>query len=391
MDFGKNFLNRFGTDYLEPEEHAPELKKKYYDFLVQPWIKRGKGISYDAMMAIVILIVFPLFLFGGVPIFLIAQRGQIIGMTSLSSAVICIYGVCIFGIMFLVLSRLNINYRTRANTFTKYPLVCKAAYKLINTSSSEIIRDYIPILKVDGKTVFYIAYIQKGDKKKTPVGILLLDDQGRAIYDDELFRKAVLTAYISITCGHLVQQKAVNMRRSMKSVINKLIPNMIRVVKQQEQQFSEHGMASQWQSVIENASILPQALIESMSILDAEDNFRRAMGYAFALEFQYEDALKLKELYLAYVRYMNSAYRNKIVSLTTNSSMLIQNIKAIPDWRGQKQILSALSALAVAGPNGILSWVHRLEYEGALDKGELEAYHGKTLQAQGMGWPTLSH
>ena len=330
-------------------------------------------------------------LFGGIPIVAFTQRGIVGELTTFSFCVISIYVLLIFGILRFILNLTNINKRTRANTFRKYSLVRQSAYRLIDHSKNEAIRDYIPILKIEGRTLFYIAYIQKGDKKKNPIGILLLDDQGRAIYDDELFRKAVLMAFLSITCGHLVQQKAVNVRRSMNNVINKVIPNMIKIVKQQEQQFSKHGIASQWQSVIENASILPQALIESMSILDGEENFRRAMGYAFALEFQYEDALKLKELYLAYVRYMNSAYRNKIVSLTTNSSMLIQNIKAIPDWRGQKQILSALSALAVAGPNGVLSWVHRLEYEGTLDTGELEAYHSKTLQAQGMGWPTLYH
>jgi len=114
------------------------------------------------------------------------------------------------------------------------------------------------------------------------------------------------------------------------------------------------------------------------------------MGYSFALEFWYDDAMKLRELYLLYVRYFNSAYRRKIISLTTNASMLIQTIEPMTDWQNRTEVLTALSTLALAGPNGVLSRTCQKEYEGIVNEGERKAYQEKTLQAQNVGWPVIS-
>jgi hypothetical protein len=385
MENVKNLLDRFGTDHLETEENASKLRESYFVFLSQSWIQRGKGISHDALMALLILILCPLMLFGGIPIVAFTQRGIVGELTMFSFCVISIYVLLIFGILRFILNLTNINKRTRANSFRKYPLVRQAAYRFIDHSKNEVIRDYIPILKIEGRTLFYIAYFQKGDAKRIPIGVLLLDDQGQVVYEDELFKKAVLTAFISITCGHLIQQKAEVVRRSMKRVVDRQIPDDIKILKNQEEQFKRSGISTQWMSMMENSSILPQALKESITILDGEESFRKAMGYEFALEFYYEDAVKLREEYLAYVRYMNAAYRRKIISVTTEGATLIQKIGALSEWNGRQKTIKALAELSAVGPDGVLSRIWQKEYEGTLDKGELESYHAKTLQAQSMG------
>jgi hypothetical protein len=387
-----DLLNRFGTEYPEPEIKAAEYRKNYYDLLARTWTPRGRGLSQNAFLAVTILAACLLFLAGGIALILLTQSGAAgsYRMSLLSFLAIGVWGLIISGVMLYVLSIWNINKRTRANSFRKYPQVRRAAYQLADSSKGEVVRDYIPILKIAGGTYFKIVYIRKGDPTKTPTGILILDDQGRAILKYGVLENTKLTAAISITCGNILQQRAEIVRRSMKNVVDKQIPDAVGVLKNQEQQFAERGLTPRWTSVMEGAAILPQALEESITILDGEAAFRKAMGYAFALEFQYEDALKLRELYLSYVKYLNSAYRRKIFSLTTEAAMLIQILEAKTDWPNQKAALAALSTLAVAGTNGLLSRVCQKEYEGIVIEGERMAYEEKTLQAKNTGWPVVS-
>jgi hypothetical protein len=385
-------LHHFGTEYPEPEKNAPALRKKYYDLLSRPWAQRGKGLSHNAALAITILLACFLFLSGGILLILFAHSGVAgsHGMGVLSYLAIGVWGIFIFGMMLYVLSIMTINYRTRANTFRKFSLVRQAAQQLADTSKTEVVRDYIPILKIFGKTYFQIVYMRNRDAAKTPTGILVLDDQGRAILKYGALENTKLTASICITCGHVLQQRSDNIRRSMKNVVDKQIPDAVRILKNQEQQFSKYGLSPRWTSVMEGASILPQALQESITILDGEEAFRKAMGYAFALEFYYEDALWLRELYLAYVKYFNAAYRRKIISLTTESAMLIQILESKTEWQDQNAALAALSTLAVAGTNGLLSRICQKEYEGIVNDADRKAYEEKTQQAKKMGVPVIS-
>jgi hypothetical protein len=387
-----DLLNRFGTGYPEPEKNAAELRKNYYDGLARTWVQRGRGLPHKASVVITILCACFLFLAGGIALIVLAQSADAgsRGLSMLSFLAIGVWGIVIFGTLLYVSSVWNINTRTRANTFRKYPAIRQAAHQLADSSKGEAVRDYIPILRINGKTYFQIVFINKGDAAKTPAGILLLDDQGRAILNYGVLENTKLTASVSITCGHVLQQRSENIRRSMKNVVGKQIPDAVRILKDQEQQFSERGLSPRWAVVMESASILPQALQESITILDGEEAFRKAMGYAFALEFQYEDALKLRELYLSYVKYLNSAYRRKIISLTTEASILIQILEPKTDWREKDAALAALSTLAVAGTNGLLARICQKEYEGIVNDGDRMAYERKSQQVKKMGWPVIS-
>jgi len=392
MESSIELLNRFGTDYPEPEDNASDLRKRYFDMLARTWVQRARGLSYAAVVGLSILAVCLAFLGGGIILYFFTQSGAVgsQGKNILSLVSIVVYGIVIGAVVLHFLPVLNINHRTTDYTFRNYPKIRDAAYRFADASQGEAVRDYIPILRITGRTLYYIAYIKKGDRTKMPVGILLLDDQGRAVQQDEALVKAKLTAYIGITCGHVNQRRAGIIRRSMKNVVGRQIPDAVRILKSQEQQFADRGLSPQWTSVLEGAAILPQALKESITILDGEEAFRKAMGYAFALEFWYDDAMKLRELYLLYVRYFNAAYRRKIVSLTTNASLLIQTIEPMTDWQNRNEVLTALSTLALAGPNGVLSRVAQKEYEGIVNEGERKVYQEKTLQAQKMGWPVVS-
>ncbi len=387
-----DLLDRFGTEYPEPENKAAEYRKNYYELLAREWPPRGRGLPYNAVLTLSILSACFLFFAGGVTLFIFARSGSAgsYRMSLVSFLAIGVWGTFIFGMMLYILSRLNINQRTGANTFRRYTMVRRAARELADASRQETVRDYIPILKINGETYFQTVFIQKGDAAKTPTGILILDDQGRAMLKYGFLENAKLTASLSITCGHILQQRSEAIRRSMKNVVERQIPEAVKVLKDQEQQFSERGLSPRWMIVMESAAILPQALKESITILDGEDAFRKAMGYSFALEFQYEDAVKLRELYLSYVKYLNSAYRRKIISLTTEAAILIHIIESKTDWQNQHAVLAALSTLAVAGTNGVLSRICQKEYEGVVTDGERKAYEEKTLQAKKMGWPVVS-
>jgi hypothetical protein len=387
-----DLLNRFGTEYPEPEKNAADFRRMYYELLARPWEQRGWGLPHKTVLSIAIFSACFLFLTGGALLVLLLSGGPAVlhGISPLALFAAGIWGMAILSVVLYVLSRLNINIRTRVHTFRKYPLVRRAALQLADASKEEVVRDYIPVLKINGKPFFQIVYVKKGDASKTPLGILILDDQGRAIWQYGTLESTKLTASISIICGHILQQRADHLRRSMRNVLDNKIPNAARIIKKQERQFSEQGLAPRWTTVLEDASNLPQALRESITILDGEEGFRKAMGYAFALEFHYEDAQNLRKLYLAYVRFLNSAYRRKIISLTTEAAMLIQILEAKPDWRDKNAALAALSTLAVAGTNSFLSRLYQKEYEGVVNDGDRKAYEEKTLQAKKLGWPVVS-
>ena len=385
-------LNGFGTEYPEPEKNAADLRKNYYDLLARPWEQTGWGLSHKTVLTISIYSACFLFLAGGaLLVFLLSgESAGLSGISPLALFAAGIWGIAILGAVLYVLSRLNINIRTRAHTFRKYPLVRRAALQLADSSKEEVVRDYIPVLKINGKPFFQIVYTKKGDASKTPSGILILDDQGRAILKYGALENTKLTASMGIICGHVLQQRADHLRRSMQNVLEKKIPDAVRTLQKQERQFSEHGLAPRWTAVLEGASNLPQALLESITILDGEEGFRKAMGYAFALEFHYEDAQKLRKLYLAYVRFLNSAYRRKIISLTTEAAMLIQILEEKPDWREKNAVLAALSTQAVAGTNSFLSRLYQKEYEGVVNEGERRVYEEKTQQVKNSGWTVVS-
>ncbi len=384
-------LNRFGTEYPEPEKNAVDFRRMYYEMLARPWERRGFGPPYKTVLTAVIFSACFLFLAGGTLLVLLLSGAAAWarGISPLALLAAGLWGLAILVSVPYVLSRWNINIRTRVHTFRKYPLVRRAALQLADSSKEEVVRDYLPVLWINGKPFFQIVYIKKGDASKTPLGILILDDQGRAIGRYGALESAKLTASMGIICGHVLQQRAEHIRRSMQTVLEKKIPDAVRILKKQERQFSEFGLAPRWTALLEDASDLPQALRESITVLYGEEGFRKAMGYAFALEFHSEDAQKLRGLYLAYVRFLNSAYRRKIISLTTEAAMLIQIIAAKPDWRDKNAALAALSTLAFAGTNSFLSRLYQKEYEGVVNDGERKAYEEKTLQAKKMGWPVV--
>jgi hypothetical protein len=385
-------LNRYGTEYPEPEKNAAELRKNYYDLLARPWEPRGRGVPHTTVLLLSVFAACLFFLAGGILLVLLARSGAAgsLGTGLFWFLAVAAWGAVISGATLYTLSLLTINKRTRANTFRKYPLVRRTAQELADSSRNEKVRDYIPALKINGDTLFQIVYIKKGDMAKTPTGILILNDLGQAVLRFGALENTKLTASISIACGHALQQRSEHIRRSMKNVIDIQIPDAIRILKDQEQQFSEHGLTPQWTIVMEGASVLPEALYESITILEGEEAFRKAMGYAFALEFHYADAQKLRELYLAYVKYMNSAYRRKIISLTTEAAMLIQILEDKTDWRDPNAALTALSTLAVAGTNGFLARICQKEYEGVVLDGERRVYEEKTRQAKQIGVPIVA-
>jgi hypothetical protein len=387
-----DLLNGYGTDFPEPEKNAVDFRKMYYDLLARPWERRGMGLPYGRMLTLAILAaVFSILIGAALAFSLLPGAADIASGTVLLAALaVVVWGTAITGVLLLILSRLSINRRTIAHAPGKYPLVRRAACRLADSSKDEVVRDYLPVLHIDGKPFFQIVYIKKGDASKTPTGVLILDDQGRAILQYGILEKVKRTASFGILCGHILQQRAEHIRRSMKHVIDIQLPDAVKVLSKQERQFADHGLASRWTALLDDVASLPQALRESITILEAEEDFRNAMGYGFALEFRYEDAQKLRDLYLAYVKFLNAAYRRKIISLTTEAAMLIQILETKTDWREKDSALAALSTLAVAGTNSFLARICQKEYEGMVNDGDRKAYQEKTLYAKNIGWQVIT-
>ena len=381
----------FGTEHLEPEERAGALREEYYRLLATVWPHRGKGLPHDTVLGLVVILFFPLLFGGGFLLVYLLEGGRVgaEGMSLSTYFFLISYILVLCGIFLAFLSRININKRTMRNTFQKYPAVKNAAKRLIDHTKGEALRDYLPILKIEERTIFYLAFLNRQKRTLKPSGILILDDQGQAILEERTFERATLTAFVSITCGHAIQQNAETARRSMNNVINKLIPKARKIISSQENNFRERGLHAKWILIMDGADMLPKSLQESLTILEGEAAFRKAMGYAFALEFHYEDALELRNLYLAYVRYLNSAYRRKIIDLSSNAAMLIQTIKEDNSFPDRKNVMQALATLAVAGPNGVLSWIWQREYEGTVEDGERKAYNEKTIWAKNLGWKVI--
>ena len=387
-----DLLNRFGTEYPEPEKNAADYRKMYYDLLARPWTPRGSGLPNRTVRTIAALAGGAVFLVGGMLLYSPFLRDSALTAGTILPVLlgIGIWGSAVAAAALFVLSRLSINFRTRAHAFRAYPAVGRAARQLTDSSKGETIRDYLPVVFIDGKPFFHAVYVKKGDAAKIPTGIAVLDDRGRVLRQYGILENTKLTASICIICGDVLQQRADRLRASMKHVIDRRIPRAYKALKNQEQQFSAHGLADRWKAVLEATANLPQALRESITILDGEEDFRRAMGYGSAVEFHLEDARKLRELYLAYVKFLNAAYRRKVISLTTEAAMLISILESKTDWRDKDAALSALSTLAVAGTNSFLARICQKEYEGIVNEEDRTAYEKKTNYAEEIGWPVVS-
>jgi len=383
--------NKYPTNYPEMGDRAEELKREYHKRLEETWIRRRKGLSHDAILALGMIYVL-FVLIGGVPfLYALAKIGINVSgeKYSVGYFLAAVYGAVFLGAYLLFLSRININKRTNHNTFSIYPKVARAGKELADQDRMEVIRDFLPLLMVEDRKIFYLAFIISKEDFVEPTGIVIVNEEGRLLENDAWLEKATLTVGMGIKCGHLVQMNEMNKRRPMNNVINHLVPNAFRVLRRQGKAFRQHGAELLWKNILEEEEMLPTALRESSSIQEGEKAYRKAMGYAFALEFRYEDAEKLRALYLSYIRYMNAAFRQRIIALTANAEHLIQIIQSDPEWSNKDVILRALAILATAGPNGVLSWVWQREIEGMVTDDERRVFHEKTAYARGKGWPVV--
>jgi hypothetical protein len=383
-------LVQYGTDHLEPSEKSDELRTQYFERLRSNWLKRGNGISHDAVEAIMVMFFAPLFIISAFILYSYLTTSGRINPNFMCFAYWGIMGLFILVNYFLIqgiYSIININKHTISNTFRKYPIIRKASRELADTEKSELLRDYLPILHVEGKKYILPVFYRRADKSRTPTSILVLDEQGKIVRDVTLMEKAYLTAFMGIVCGHIIQKNAMDMRRDMNHVISRRIPDAIKRIERNRKAFKEHGLEEKYKIILSEAEPVKAALKESATIIDGENKFRKAMGYAFAVEFFYEDALQLRELYLSYVRYLNATYRKGIINLSAACAQSISIIQTDPSWGDRPQLLQALAVLAVAGPNGVLSWIWQREFEGTVNDEIRKKFNDKTIWAKNKGWP----
>jgi len=365
------------------KEEVESARQEYLLALHRPWVQRRRGIPHDWIMGSLILgvsVVMLLILFGFGNRFGFGLRTQ--------NIVFLICSLTAFIFWFWLPEQIyGVKTRTTRHVFWKYPAIRRVIHAF--QEPGEKFRRHLPVLILDGKRYFMINYHRPQDLKRhgyqKRIGIVLLNESMQVVDNDELFSKVYLIENLSFLMGTAERTKDMRYVRDQPQVV-KVLKQCEKVVAGHQARFEQQGVAFYWQVVMASFPFLYDAVDESLVIFtQIHEKVRKALGYSFALEFLYEDALQLHEVRKTYIRHMNTSYKLPIHRARTHGSMLIVSL-VTEQKPGDRKVLLTLDKMKTI-EEGLLKTLERFEIEGVVQPEDFEFYHRKVELARKIGWP----
>jgi hypothetical protein len=153
-----------------------------------------------------------------------------------------------------------------------------------------------PKLIINGKTYFAVEY----HDQKEPEGIggyVLLDHQGRPVFDEQLFRKAMQCRTLAIHTIDYTYHKerlgaAISAERAVKG-----LQRFFRMLKTQKRRWEAEGaeMAGAWRKIVGAEKIALEVLEASNAVGMLEADWAAEHGLSRLTEVRHEDVLALDE------------------------------------------------------------------------------------------------
>lgn len=365
------------------KEEIKAARQEYDDVLNIPWIQRKKGIPHDWILAPLIVgisagMIVILYILGN-------RSGFGLGTQNLT-LLICAVIAYIFW-FWLPEQIYGIKTRTTRHVFWTYPAIRRAIRMF--REPGEKFRKHLPVLIVDEKKYFMVNYHRPADFRKygfqKRIGIVLLNRAMQVVDNDDLFKKAFLVENLSFVTGTEERTKDLRYIRDKYKLTNTLRESE-KILARRKSRYEGQGVGVFWSRLMSAFPVLHDAVDESPTMVGTvHEKIRKALGYSFALEFLYEDALHLHQVRNAFIKYMNIAYRSPLLIAKGNGGMLIISV-ITEQIRGDRKALLALKKMEII-EDGVQNIVARFEGEGVVQQEDLAYYHRKVELAKKIGWP----
>ncbi|MBL8078006.1 MAG: hypothetical protein JNM55_08590 [Anaerolineales bacterium] len=372
---------RYKPTYEYKKEEIEAAQQEYNNALNRPWIQRKRGIPHDWVLA-------PLVLLGLVSMLFVPTLWfSYFNLPWNNLVALFIIGLSYLLIAWLPEQIYGVKTRSTRYVFWKYSGIRRAIHGF--QESGEKFRKHLPVLIIGDKKYFLVNYYYPRDLKKygfqKRIGIVLLNEAMQVVDNDELFKKLFRIENFSFVMGAAERDKDIKYVRSKYYLINKL-KQCEKILARSKDRFERQGVGALWSQLMASFPTLQAAVDESPAILGPiHEKVRKALGYSFALEFLYEDALLLTEISDAFVRYMNAKYRLSLLTAKGNGSLLIVSVIA-EQKKEDRNVLLALKQME-AIEEGVLAIIDRFEHEGVVQEEDWEYYHRKVELAKKIGWP----
>lgn len=369
-----NYPNQPVFEYQKEEFESAQ--KEYKKALNRSWIQRKKGVPDDWIQAPLMLITFGIWIALVVTWLFKDAPASYYTISSLIVAAIIGYAP-----EFLYGSK-TITTRHALKKYPKLREVIRAFQE-----PGEKFRSHLPMLIVDGKKYFMVNYYRPSETKKygyqRRIGIVFVNESMQVVENNELFNKVFLVENLSFLTGLAERLKDYRYIRD-KYVITNALKKSEKILLRFKKRFYEQGVGIMYDKLMPSFPVLHGAVGESGSMNLVHEKIRKALGYSFATEFLYEDAVQLDEIRQAFIGFMNTAYKLPLQRVEVNVAALTVSI-ITERKRSDRKVLFALEKVRII-KNGISSIVDRFEREGVIQDEEWEYYHRKVDLARKLGW-----
>lgn len=364
------------------KEEIETARREFQDALNSPWVQRKKGIPHEWIYAPIILITWGIWIplvISWFPKYEISSPVYMISMLMVVWLMVyfpkLIYGT---------------NELTTRHALRKYPPLRRPIRAF--REAGEKFRRHLPALVIDGRRYFMVNYHRPQDMRKygyqKRIGIVLLNEAMQVVDNDELFEKAYLVENLSFLIAPEERTRDLRYLRD-KPGASTVLRQCERTLGRYRDRFEQQGTGMFWNRLMASFPTLHAALDETTVMFShVHERLRKALGYSFAVEFLYEDALHLDEARRAYVRHMTATYNPPLQRALGDGRMMTVSI-ITEQKRSDRKALLALEKLRII-EEGILGIVDRFSKGGVVQPEDWEYYHRKVELARQIGWPIAS-
>lgn len=367
---------------LQEDSTISNLRQVYQEHLQKRPPQRVKGIAYEyiIMGGFTILFFFPIILI-------------ILSVVSQVDMISWLYQNSCLGILFsAILWYVTITLPSYFYDDTKstkrwakrhYPKVYAQIYQFKQKDKEDRMIAAPFLLHVEGHKLFIGPYGKQGllDTKATLTGSILMDENANLLTDKDLFHKAFLTySYGNIGSVDFARQ-FFGRSRAFLDEWKIYVPRSQRFLIRQKNYLEGSGYGHEWEEIIELLPVLLEAGKVALSLYEGRARFRKSIGYSFAHEFWYEDALEEQAMRQAFVKYMQHAYRNTIIQIRAPIVHILGRIEQNgTSWR-KKIIIKTLKKIwSFAFEIQVL--IERMEQNGIPSEENMEQFESKTSYAK---------
>lgn len=323
------------------ESNVFSLRQEYQKHLQKELPQRAKGIAYEYVM------VAGLFLTFAFTFFIIFNARVAIFFVN-NTCGLFIYAVFIYYFFFgLPFYFYDDNKSTKRWAKKRYPKVYAQIYQFKQKDKQDQMVAAPFLLHIEGHKLFMGLYRKQGliDTKATLTGNVLMDENANLVGDKELFYKAFLTYSYGAIGGVEFARQFFGRGRAFLDEWKVYVPRSQRFLIWQKRYLEESGCGQEWKKINELLPDLLEAGKDVLSLYEGRARFRKSIGYSFAHEFWYEDALDEQAMRHAFAKYMEYAYKDKLKQTQNQVVYILSGVEQNSNsWR-KKYIKKALNKI----------------------------------------------